>query len=71
MTAVSISAAAKRPTGHDPAPWGDTLPACFRSEAFAEDLDGAAGPAAAPQAVGATPRLPTLAWGILPRLAWR
>jgi hypothetical protein len=34
-----------RPSDREPMPdWSDTLPACFRSEAFAEDLtDGACG----------------------------
>jgi hypothetical protein len=55
----------------EPAPWVDTLPACFRSEAFAEDLEGPAVQAAAPVAVGSAPRGAAPAWGILPRLAWR
>jgi hypothetical protein len=55
----------------DPAPWADTLPTFFRSEAFAEDLEGPAVLATAPVAVGSAPRGQALAWGILPRLAWR
>jgi len=47
-------------SGSDSAAWPDTLPACFRSEAFAEDLDGPAEPA--PRAM-APPRQPvTSAW---------
>ncbi len=44
----------------DPAIWGDTVPACFRSEAFAEDLfDVVGGPPAAAR------RTPVLRWALV------
>ena len=51
-----------RPSDREPVPdWSDTVPACFRSEAFAEDLWTAGGPTASsrsPQPQGAAPRRP-------------
>lgn len=38
--------------------WGDSIPACFRSEAFAEDLDRPA----EPTPVRPAPRAATPAW---------
>jgi len=59
----------------DSTPWADTLPACFRSEAFAEDLDGPGEPAArAPRGDVQPSRwlaLSALAWSVLPDLAPR
>ena len=56
-------------------PWADTVPLCFRSEAFAEDLcqpdDAAPRPARAPWRGPAAPPLSGLAlaavWGVLGR----
>lgn len=44
-------------SGSDPAPWADTLPAFFRSEAFPEDLDGLA-------EAGQPPHAPVVAAGL-------
>jgi hypothetical protein len=56
-------------SGRDGTAWDDTLPACFRSEAFAEDLDGPTEPA--PRAAAATRQPLTPAWrlwyGLAPR----
>jgi len=59
----------RRRSSGDSAAWVDTLPACFRSEAFAEDLDGPAETVSTSVAVAAQPRAP--AWRLWYGLAAR
>jgi hypothetical protein len=55
-------------SGRDSASWADPLPANFRSEAFAEDLDAPAQPGAWPLRLLA---MSALAWGLGPGLPMR
>jgi len=61
-TATTARPEDRQRSGSDSAPWADMLPACFRSEAFAEDLDG-------PTEAAAPLRAPAAATGSRPGLA--
>lgn len=60
----------ERARGDERAPWSDTVPACFRSEAFAEDLLEDSEPAVPQRRLSSLSVVPALGAALALTLGW-